>query len=750
LSHGFLRALTAPVPIREIAAELKISQAAARDLAVCENGRPGTPTLQRQRLDELLALPDSELDSLMQRVRSEAPLIRERAKEERRRLAEEKARRQRELEEAEARHEREQVALRQLRERHGIEPARGEQAEVRTSAAAAFLGLSEAQVRTLIRKKHLHATKREVHTLYGWSERYFVDLRALIRAADEQPDWLAASRRRAASVRHQRDERAAAKAARAAQARQAADRERRRAEAALRITVPVRRSDPETVTLHVGPTNSGKTYHALRALISSGEGVYAAPLRLLAREAYERMLDTVGKAQVGLLTGEERINEDAPLLCCTAEMAPLAGQTLVLDETQWAADTDRGSAWTRLLCAGSFQHVHVAAAPDALPLLRRAFPDADLRTYERLNPLTYAGRRNVKRLTPGTAVVAFSRKAVLGLASLIARTGVSVATLYGAMPLNTRISELERFASGEATVLCTTDVIGHGLNVPNLAMVVFAETEKFDGRSRRPLEAWEIAQIAGRAGRHGHVAAGEAAVLSGVRWFEPDGRAVRRALTPTVAVGEGLRGHRAVSRGVLRPRLSDLGCTDASQLPLALRAWVEVAEKRLTHPWVTVDRCSAQRAWVNCLKSWATLEELSTEHAWTLVNAPADPSRDADLFRAMASSVAHGTGQRELSAVVSLGGLRRWSLEETEGRAADIALLRWFVNVFSDHSPVDAEVAATAETRVAEHAHELLRRTVQRGKVGRCEDCHAPCPPWFSHCDSCHSAWAGGWDRDWY
>ena len=110
----------------------------------------------------------------------------------------------------------------------------------------------------------------------------------------------------------------------------------------LTVRLPARRREPETVIAHLGPTNSGKTHDALRFLVETGRGVYAAPLRMLAQEAHRRLSAELGEDQVGLVTGEERVHPEAPIVCCTAEMAPLHGETLVLDEVQWAEDEERG------------------------------------------------------------------------------------------------------------------------------------------------------------------------------------------------------------------------------------------------------------------------------------------------------------------------------------------------------------------------------------------------------------------------
>src|SRR5437868_13411868 len=290
---------------------------------------------------------------------------------------------------------------------------------------------------------------------------------------------------------------------------------RRKPVSELTVRLPHRTVQPETVIAHLGPTNSGKTHDALRFLVETGRGVYAAPLRMLAQEAHRRLSAEIGEERVGIVTGEERVNPDAPIICCTAEMAPMRGETLVLDEVQWAEDEERGSAWTRLMLGGEYRHILLLGAVEALPLVRHAFPDADVRFFERKAPLDWLGKRGVAGLSPGTVVVAFSRRAVIGLAGELNQLHPGkVAVLYGAMPLASRREEIERFLSGAADVCVATDVLGHGVNLP-CETLLFAETTKFDGEARRDLLPWEIAQIAGRAGRFGLVEKGHVGVLTG-------------------------------------------------------------------------------------------------------------------------------------------------------------------------------------------------------------------------------------------
>ena len=304
----------------------------------------------------------------------------------------------------------------------------------------------------------------------------------------------------------------------------------RHAERRIEISLPSRQLAPERVVAHLGPTNSGKTHAALDELVANGAGVYAGPLRMLAQEAHRRLAARLGAERVGLVTGEERVNEHAPVICSTVEMAPASGELLVLDEVQWADDEERGSAWTRLLLSGEYRQILLLGALDALPLVERAFPEAELKVFERKLPLEWIGARSLRSLGPGTVVVAFSRRAVLALAGEVNRLHPGrVAVLYGAMPLASRREEIERFLSGAADVCVATDVLGHGVNLP-CETLLFAETTKFDGQERRTLLPWELAQIAGRAGRFGLVERGHVGVLTGLAWGDADPDVVESAL----------------------------------------------------------------------------------------------------------------------------------------------------------------------------------------------------------------------------
>jgi ATP-dependent RNA helicase SUPV3L1/SUV3 len=516
----------------------------------------------------------------------------------------------------------------------------------------------------------------------------------------------------------------------------------RRAERGIEIALPGRRVEPESVVAHLGPTNSGKTHDALAFLKEQGRGVYAGPLRMLAQEAHRRLSAELGPGRVGLVTGEERVNEHAPILCCTVEMAPSSGEVLVLDEVQWADDEERGSAWTRLLLGGEYRHILLLGALDAEPLVRLAFPGVDVRVFERKLPLEWVGEVSLRSLRPGTVLVAFSRRAVLGLAGEVNRLHPGrVAVLYGAMPLASRREEIDRFIGGSAEICVATDVLGHGVNLP-CETLLFVETTKFDGTDRRDLHPWELAQIAGRAGRFGLVERGHVGVLAGLAWASPDPGLVESALEPHVELPGGHRGYRAVTEARIRPRLGDLGVDDPRDLDAALSAWHRVATREWQgESWLAVESLAPIHARLAAVQKalHQRRRRLSLEDTWTLVNAPVDED-NAELLALLALAVAgDGTPRQPLAFLLDTGRLRDATLEEAEQAGRTAAILRWFALQHPGVGGVTIERAAALEDAAAARVVSRLQVEVAAPTVGRCRSCGATCAPWFPLCDRCYA-----------
>ena len=511
----------------------------------------------------------------------------------------------------------------------------------------------------------------------------------------------------------------------------------------LTVRLPQRTTEPETVIAHLGPTNSGKTHDALRFLVENGRGVYAAPLRMLAQEAHRRLSAELGEDGVGLVTGEERVNPDAPIICCTAEMAPLHGETLVLDEVQWAEDEERGSAWTRLMLGGEYRHILLLGAVEALPLVQHAFPNAELRFFERKTPLDWLGKRGVAGLKPGTVVVAFSRRAVIGLAGeLNALHPGRVAVLYGAMPLASRREEIDRFISGAAEVCASTDVIGHGVNLP-CETLLFAETEKFDGKERRDLEPGEIAQIAGRAGRFGFLERGHVGVLTGVPWAKPDPELVRDALTPHVELPGGHLGYRVVDTGRLRPQLADLNVSRVDEIEPALHAWRNAALRYwAVEGWLAVESIQPLLARLDAVRDALrhARKRLELADVWKLMQAPIDED-GLPLLGTLASAVAGDQRQRAiLTWILDPHRLRSAALGEAEAAAREASILRWFGLQYPGVAGVTLEQAAALEEAAAARVVQMLRAEIEDPTIGRCKVCGSRTAPWATLCDRCFMA----------
>ena len=262
---------------------------------------------------------------------------------------------------------------------------------------------------------------------------------------------------------------------------------------------------PSRVVAVLGPTNTGKTHLAVERMLGHASGMIGLPLRLLAREIYDRIVKRRGVSSVALVTGEEKIVPPrAQFFVCTVEAMPLERQVefLAIDEIQLVADPERGHVFTqRLLHArGRFETMFLGAGTMA-PLIRSLIPDVEIVTRERLSTLTYAGSKKLTRLPPRSAIVAFSTDQVYAIAELIRRQRGGAAVVMGSLSPRTRNAQVELFQSGEVDFLVATDAIGMGLNM-DVDHVAFAGLRKFDGTRTRWLHAAEIGQIAGRAGRH--------------------------------------------------------------------------------------------------------------------------------------------------------------------------------------------------------------------------------------------------------
>jgi len=262
---------------------------------------------------------------------------------------------------------------------------------------------------------------------------------------------------------------------------------------------------PGPVHAILGPTNTGKTHLAIERLLAHPTGMIGLPLRLLAREVYDRIVAEAGSDHVALVTGEERtVPRNSRYWVCTVEAMPVdrAVDCLVVDEVQLAADRERGHVFTdRLLRARGRRETLFLGSETIAPLLTRLVSGIKVETRPRLSTLSYLGPRKLSRLPRRAAVIAYRAEDVYALAELLRRQKGGAAVVMGALSPRTRNAQVALFEAGEVDYLVATDAIGMGLNL-NIDHVAFASLQKFDGALTRRLTASEIGQVAGRAGRY--------------------------------------------------------------------------------------------------------------------------------------------------------------------------------------------------------------------------------------------------------
>ncbi|MGP7817321.1 helicase-related protein [Niallia sp. 01092] len=298
--------------------------------------------------------------------------------------------------------------------------------------------------------------------------------------------------------------------------------------------------------LHVGETNTGKTFQAIKRMKEANSGLYLAPLRLLALEVYEKL--NADNVLCSLKTGEEeKLIMGANHLSCTVEMFHEKDfyEVIVIDESQMIADKDRGFAWYRAITKANAKEVHIICSFHAKSMILQLLGESyvEVHEYVRETPLEVDSQLfRFNQTRKGDALVCFSRRRVLETASELQRTGRQVSLIYGSMPPETRKKQMQRFLKGETSVIVSTDAIGMGLNLP-IRRIVFLENDKFDGTKRRWLTSQEVKQIAGRAGRRGLYDVGRVAFTSDPKKMtqlleQKDEELTGFAIAPTSAVLE--------------------------------------------------------------------------------------------------------------------------------------------------------------------------------------------------------------------
>ena len=365
------------------------------------------------------------------------------------------------------------------------------------------------------------------------------------------------------------------------------------------------RGDASRLIAVLGPTNTGKTHLAVERMLGHASGMIGLPLRLLAREIYDRVVKARGAAEVALITGEEKIVPLRPrYFVCTVEAMPLDRKVefLAVDEIQLCADPERGHVFThRLLHARGTSETMLMGAATVASLIRHLCPEAEIQFRERLSELTYAGPKKLTRLPPRSAIVAFSTEAVYAIAELIRRQRGGAAVVMGSLSPRTRNAQVNLFQSGEVDFLVATDAIGMGLNM-DVDHVAFAGLRKFDGRRLRGLYSQEIAQIAGRAGRFRKD--GAFGVTGDAPDLDPDiVAAVEGHVFPSVMAAEW-RNHRLDFQSIQGLIRSLAASPPASGLRLSAESQDETTLRQLSTDEMvmrrTRDRSNLMRLWEVC------------------------------------------------------------------------------------------------------------------------------------------------------
>mgnify|MGYP001268064635 CR=1 FL=1 len=260
----------------------------------------------------------------------------------------------------------------------------------------------------------------------------------------------------------------------------------------------------QKITAILGPTNTGKTHVAIEKMLEYESGIFGLPLRLLAREVYDKCVEKVGQQKVALITGEEKIiPSSANFFICTVESMPKDKSVdfVAIDEIQMCADRERGHIFTeRLLKSRGTKLTMFLGSQVMAKIIKELVNNVDFENKERYSKLSYSGIKKISRLERKVAIIAFSIEEVYAIAELVRRQKGGAALIMGSLSPKTRNSQVGLYQSGDVDYLIATDAIGMGLNM-DINEIYFSNLKKFDGKKTRRLNLIELSQIAGRAGR---------------------------------------------------------------------------------------------------------------------------------------------------------------------------------------------------------------------------------------------------------
>jgi ATP-dependent RNA helicase SUPV3L1/SUV3 len=511
---------------------------------------------------------------------------------------------------------------------------------------------------------------------------------------------------------------------------------------------PRARALQRSLVLYVGPTNSGKTYHALNELARAESGVYLAPLRLLALEG-QQQLEARG-VKASFLTGEERdLDPDARFVASTIEMLDIQSEVdvAVIDEVQMLGDWSRGWAWTQAIVGVAARRVLMTGAPESIPLVQ-ALADylgepLEIHPLERFTPLQAIARPvEWKDIEPGTAVIAFSRRDVLGIKDHLS-SKFKVSVVYGNLTPQVRREEARRFREGETQVLVATDAIAMGLNLP-IRTVLFYRTDKWNGVQEVNLSRQEILQIAGRAGRYGLHEEGFAGTVAGTSvhpvWRALHGEPGPAGGTQRFAVRPSWEHIDAFAAGLEESRLALL--LDAFRQHVAFDS--SMLRSGITEEMIDLSLIADKH------------RSLPLRVRFTFACAPVDLRSDDVMarFREYLQAMQRG---HAVSPPDVPHGMRSGSagssdaLHAAEGLAKELTLYAWLSFRYPDIFPHQTRCE---ESRRLVDAH-IERSLAQQGRLVRhCTRCSNTLPALHQHniCDPCFRLGrrGSGWDDDDY
>jgi len=450
----------------------------------------------------------------------------------------------------------------------------------------------------------------------------------------------------------------------------------------------VARSLNRQIHFHLGPTNSGKTYQALLKLQSAESGVYLAPLRLLAMEIRDRLIDA--GVPCNLITGEERqLIPGAKHTACTVEMmnANQVVDVAIIDEIQMLQDESRGYAWTAALIGAPAKEVFVCGANSVTAPCIRAIEalgeQFDITYLERKTPLLLEheglsgkkyNRANLKgKLQKGDAVIAFTRKDVLTLSARFRQWGHGVASIYGALSPEVRRTESKRFCDGDADILVATDAIGMGLNLP-IRRVIFSSIAKFDGVASRPINATEVRQIAGRAGRFGIYETGY------VNAFENDELIHLEHMLTTNDVAD-------LEKLPISPSFPHLSAIAATlQTHKISEALAYFGERiSMNSDLFEIAPLQTQTQLALLVDEYALRLNLKDKFIFTCAPISWDKPRERDYFLSCLDCVVNNQTKALPADIAWLNSTSPKHLEQAEDLSKDISLYAWLAHKFPNH-----------------------------------------------------------------